>query len=323
MHELSIALSMIEQIEEEAEKHGGGIVEVVYVRIGELSGVDSQALRFAYELASEGTSLATSRLEIEPVRLLVFCSQCNSTHKPDPRPFWGSMGRRLLAEPLVGVLRHGPEVDLRHPSDVLAKPLGGKQDASVPAVQVGSDPRDQAGQHVALPDDPITCSAATGRHVGARRLRPIRQDGMMVPQPVHQPGGNGHLAGIDAHHGQGVHVAVVGEVLVAGEVVPAPERRRPAHHHPQGPGLIIHIAHLAERGAVTRIRTGRPARSRAIIRCSRSATMLRGPKTIERATMVAGNRRRRWAVRISRSSQSSLCRPYSLCSARGRRGDPR
>jgi Zn finger protein HypA/HybF involved in hydrogenase expression len=35
MHELSIALSMIEQIEEEAEKHGGGIVEVVYVRIGE------------------------------------------------------------------------------------------------------------------------------------------------------------------------------------------------------------------------------------------------------------------------------------------------
>lgn len=85
MHELSIALSIIEQIEEEAEKHGGGIVEVVYVRIGELSGVDSQALRFAYEMASEGTSLASSRLEIEPVRLLVLCPQCHSTHKPDPQ----------------------------------------------------------------------------------------------------------------------------------------------------------------------------------------------------------------------------------------------
>jgi hydrogenase nickel incorporation protein HypA/HybF len=85
MHELSIALSMIEQIEEEAEKHGGGIVEVVYVRIGELSGVDAQALRFAYEMASDRTSLASSRLEIEPVRLLVFCPQCHSTHKPDPQ----------------------------------------------------------------------------------------------------------------------------------------------------------------------------------------------------------------------------------------------
>jgi len=85
MHELSIALSMIEQIEEEAEKHGGGIVEVVYVRIGELSGVDPQALRFAYEMASEYTSLASSLLEIETVRLLVFCPQCNSTHKPDPQ----------------------------------------------------------------------------------------------------------------------------------------------------------------------------------------------------------------------------------------------
>ena len=79
----------------------------------------------------------------------------------------------------------------------------------------------------------------------------------MVPQLVHQPGGNGHLAGIDAQHrGQGVHVAVVGEVLAAGEVVPAPERRRPAHQHPQGPGLIVHVAHLAERGAVTRDQDG-------------------------------------------------------------------
>jgi len=85
MHELSIALSMIEQIEDEAEKHGGRIVEVVYVRIGELSGVDSQALRFAYQMASEGTSLASSRLEIEPVQLLVFCPQCNSTYKTDPQ----------------------------------------------------------------------------------------------------------------------------------------------------------------------------------------------------------------------------------------------
>jgi hydrogenase nickel incorporation protein HypA/HybF len=85
MHELSIALSMIEQIEEETQQHGGGVVEAVYLRIGVLSGVDKQALRFAYELASEGTDLAGCRLEIESVPLLVYCPQCMSTHTPDPQ----------------------------------------------------------------------------------------------------------------------------------------------------------------------------------------------------------------------------------------------
>lgn len=85
MHELSIALSMIEQIEEEVAKRGGGTVETVFVRVGVLSGVDAQALNFAYELAREGTELAGSRLEIEVVPLLVYCAQCASTHAPNPQ----------------------------------------------------------------------------------------------------------------------------------------------------------------------------------------------------------------------------------------------
>jgi len=85
MHELSIALSTIDEIEEQLEKHGGGVVEVVHLRIGVLSGVDPQALRFAFELACEGTALAQSRLEIESVKLLVFCPVCATTHQPDPQ----------------------------------------------------------------------------------------------------------------------------------------------------------------------------------------------------------------------------------------------
>ena len=82
MHEMSIALSMIEQITQTAENHGGGRVEIVHLKIGVLSGVDSEALRFAYEMASEGTQLEGSRLEIESVPLLVYCPQCASTHEP-------------------------------------------------------------------------------------------------------------------------------------------------------------------------------------------------------------------------------------------------
>jgi hydrogenase nickel incorporation protein HypA/HybF len=85
MHELSIALSMIEQIAEESEKRNGAVVEAVHLRIGVLAGIDPQALCFAYELACEGTELAGSRLEIESVPLRVFCPQCRSTHTPDPQ----------------------------------------------------------------------------------------------------------------------------------------------------------------------------------------------------------------------------------------------
>jgi hydrogenase nickel incorporation protein HypA/HybF len=81
MHELSIALSMIEGISEEAEKHGGA-VEVVHLKIGVLSGVDGNALRFAYELACEGTELAGSTLQIEMIPLLVYCPVCATTHTP-------------------------------------------------------------------------------------------------------------------------------------------------------------------------------------------------------------------------------------------------
>ncbi|MES2390518.1 MAG: hydrogenase maturation nickel metallochaperone HypA [Acidobacteriota bacterium] len=82
MHELSIALSMIEQIAEEAGKHGGSKVDAVYVRIGVLSGVDTEALKFAFQIAAAGTPFADTRLEIEVVPLLVYCSQCASTHAP-------------------------------------------------------------------------------------------------------------------------------------------------------------------------------------------------------------------------------------------------
>ena len=82
MHELSIAISMIDQIVEESESRGGLAVEVVHLRLGVFSGVDKDALLFAYELACEGTPIAGSRLEIETVPLLIFCPQCNRQRPP-------------------------------------------------------------------------------------------------------------------------------------------------------------------------------------------------------------------------------------------------
>jgi len=77
MHELSIALSIIECASEEATRHGGKIT-AVHLRLGRLSGVVKDALLFAYDLACEGTPLVGSRLLIEEVPVVVFCSQCDA-----------------------------------------------------------------------------------------------------------------------------------------------------------------------------------------------------------------------------------------------------
>lgn len=82
MHELSIALSMIEQIEEESEARGGLQVEVVHLKLGVFSGVDKNALLFAYDLACEGTLLEGSRLLIETVPLMIYCPQCKAECTP-------------------------------------------------------------------------------------------------------------------------------------------------------------------------------------------------------------------------------------------------
>lgn len=76
MHELSIALSIIEMVQEESERFGGRSVEAVHLRIGRLSGVVAAALRSSYELATEDTPLAGSHLVIEDVPVIVLCPAC-------------------------------------------------------------------------------------------------------------------------------------------------------------------------------------------------------------------------------------------------------
>jgi hydrogenase nickel incorporation protein HypA/HybF len=81
MHELSIAVSLVEAAEEEAAKHGATCVSAVYLRLGPLSGVEKESLLFSYSLAAEGTPLQGSRLLIEDSPVMVFCTACQ-TRRP-------------------------------------------------------------------------------------------------------------------------------------------------------------------------------------------------------------------------------------------------
>lgn len=77
MHELSIAMSIVELVEEEAEKRGAKI-EAVHLKLGALSGVVKEALLSSYEMACENTSAHGSRLIVEDIPVIIFCSTCNA-----------------------------------------------------------------------------------------------------------------------------------------------------------------------------------------------------------------------------------------------------
>src|ERR1700733_2567880 len=77
MHELSIAMSIVDFAREEANRRGGVHVKAVHLRLGLLSGVAKDALFSSFEMACESTSLEGSQLIVEEIPVTVFCRHCN------------------------------------------------------------------------------------------------------------------------------------------------------------------------------------------------------------------------------------------------------
>jgi hydrogenase nickel incorporation protein HypA/HybF len=82
VHELSIALSIVEGAEEEVQRQGGGRVSAVHLKLGPLSGVVKESLLFSYELACEGTPLAGSELIIQEIPIRIYCAACQAENNP-------------------------------------------------------------------------------------------------------------------------------------------------------------------------------------------------------------------------------------------------
>lgn len=83
MHELSIALSIVDMATEEAERRGDVQVVAVHLRLGPLSGVVKEALLSSYAVACAGTVLDGSRLLIEETVAAIFCSRCQAERPLD------------------------------------------------------------------------------------------------------------------------------------------------------------------------------------------------------------------------------------------------
>lgn len=76
MHELSIAICLLDLAQEEAERQGDAQVLAIHVKLGPLAGVVREALLSAYELARAGGPLEQAELIIEETPILANCPVC-------------------------------------------------------------------------------------------------------------------------------------------------------------------------------------------------------------------------------------------------------
>jgi hydrogenase nickel incorporation protein HypA/HybF len=82
MHELSIAIGIVDAALDESRRRGVH-VSAVHLRLGALSGVVKEALLFSYEVACQDTELQGSRLIVEDVPVVVFCPKCQQKRTLD------------------------------------------------------------------------------------------------------------------------------------------------------------------------------------------------------------------------------------------------
>lgn len=75
MHELAITQGVVDAV---TERTGTAPVTIVRVRVGRLSGVVPDAMRFCFELVTAGTPLERAMLEIEQPEGRGHCRACDA-----------------------------------------------------------------------------------------------------------------------------------------------------------------------------------------------------------------------------------------------------
>jgi len=79
MHELSIAGAVLDSVRAEAALRPGTRVRKVGLVVGELSGVDSDSLRFCLEVLVRDTEFADAALELTPSPRRHRCRDCGAS----------------------------------------------------------------------------------------------------------------------------------------------------------------------------------------------------------------------------------------------------
>ena len=79
MHEMSIALSIVEAVEERARREGAGWISEIELIVGKLAGIEPESLKFCFSAAAAGTLAAKALLAIEEPEGVGECGECGTT----------------------------------------------------------------------------------------------------------------------------------------------------------------------------------------------------------------------------------------------------
>lgn len=91
MHEMSIAESVLQIIEDAASTERCTRVKTVWLEIGQLAGVEQESLRFCFDMVTRDSVAQDARLEIIEIAGQGWCMECACTvavtarYEPCPR----------------------------------------------------------------------------------------------------------------------------------------------------------------------------------------------------------------------------------------------
>jgi hydrogenase nickel incorporation protein HypA/HybF len=76
MHEMSLCEGVLQVLQENAQSQGYTRVKAVWLEIGELSGVETEAMHFSFDVVTKGSLADDAQLEIIDVPGEAWCMQC-------------------------------------------------------------------------------------------------------------------------------------------------------------------------------------------------------------------------------------------------------
>ncbi len=80
MHEVSIALGMVDELKRIAKENNAQKINIVTLRIGKLSGIVTDSLKFAFDAVKlEHPIMSSAEIVINEVSLVYQCDECSTT----------------------------------------------------------------------------------------------------------------------------------------------------------------------------------------------------------------------------------------------------
>ncbi len=83
MHELGIMTGVLQAVEESAKQAGSEKVLKISLSVGVMTEAIEDALRFAFEVLSEGTMCESAELEITMIPPVSICAECGNEYEHD------------------------------------------------------------------------------------------------------------------------------------------------------------------------------------------------------------------------------------------------